>query len=50
MGPMESSGGNWSTLAGSTEPQFTPTRMAQSLAAATSARYATLSRSGRRRS
>ena len=50
MGPIESSSGNWSTLAGSTEPQFTPTRMAQSLASATEASQATLSRSGRRRS
>ena len=46
IGPIESSSANFSFLAGSTLPQFTPTRMAQSCLAATSAMNRTLSCQG----
>ena len=43
MGEMESSAPYFSAFAGSTDPQLTPTRIAQSFSAAPSARYRTLS-------
>ena len=50
IGLIESPSGNCAFLSGSTLPQFTPTRIAQSLLSATSFKYRTFSRQGFSRS